>query len=88
MLFHFTIISIGNTVIQSSPRKHDKLSFSHILVCKKPDLVTSVYRRRTYTSLLKILFSFKPSKYKIGLVKTFWIGVTKSTAHEKLLITI
>ena len=51
--------------------KNSKLPFLDILVCNKPNLVTSVYRKWTYTGLLTIFFSFTPSKYKIGLVKTF-----------------
>ena len=51
-------------------KKKGKHPFLDILVCNKPNLVTSVYRKSTYTCLLKIFFSFTPSKYKIGLVKT------------------
>ena len=64
LLFYFTVISIGNTVIQSSPCK---LPFVDILVCKKPNLVTSVYRKPAYPGLLPNFFSFK-----IGLVKTLF----------------
>ena len=39
-------------------------------MCSKPNLVTSVYRKPTYTSLLTIFFSFTPSKYKDGLNQT------------------
>ena len=51
--------------------KDSKLHFLDILVCSKPNLVISVYRKPTYTGLLMThIISFTPSKYKIGLIKT------------------
>ena len=47
------------------------LPFLDLLVCSKPNLVTSVYRKPTYTGILTNFFSFTSYKYKIGLVKTF-----------------
>ena len=44
--------------------KIGKLPFSDILVCDKPNLVTSVFRKSRYIGLLTIVFSFTPSKYK------------------------
>ena len=44
--------------------------FLDILVCNKPNLVTSVYRKLTCTGLLTSFFSVTPSKYKIGHVKS------------------
>ena len=56
-------------------------------MCNKPNLVTSVYRKPTYTGLLTNFFSFTPSKYKNGLIKTLldrcykinntWVGFDK-----------
>ena len=61
--------------------------FLDVLVCNKPNLVTSVYRKPTYTGLLTNFFSFTPSKYKNGLIKTLldrcykinntWVGFDK-----------
>ena len=72
--------------------KNGKLPFLDVLVCNKPNLVTSVYRKPTYTGLLANFFSFTPSKYKNDLIKTFldrcykinniWIGFDKDL--EKL----
>ena len=74
-------------------KKNSKLPFLDILVCNKPNLVTSVYRKPTYTGLLTNFFSFTPSKYKNGLIKTLldrcykvnntWIGFDKDL--EKIL---
>ena len=47
-----------------------KLPFLDVLVRNKPNIVTCVYRKPTYTGLLATLFSFTPSKYKNGLIKT------------------
>ena len=64
--------------------KNGKLPFLVVLVCNKHNLVTSVYRKPLYTGLLTNFFSFTPSKYKNGLIKTLldrsykiintWIG--------------
>ena len=34
-------------------------------------IITSVYRKKTYTGLLTNYSSFTPFKYKLGLIKTF-----------------
>ena len=65
--------------------KNGKLPFLDVLVCNKPNLVTSVYRKPTYTGLLTNFFSFTPSLVSLKLC---WIGVTKSATHEIVLITI
>ena len=39
-------------------------------MCNKPNLVTSAYRKPTYTGLLTNFFSFTPPIYKNGLIKT------------------
>ena len=70
------------------PGKDGKLPFLDTLVCNKPNLVICIYRKPTYTGLLTNFFSFTPSKYKIGLFKICWMGVTKSATHGKVLITI
>ena len=67
--------------------KNGKLPFLDVLVCNKRNLVTSVYRKPTYTGLLTIFCSFTPSKYENGLIKTLldrcykinntWIGFDK-----------
>ena len=67
--------------------KNGKLPFLDVLVCNKPNLITSVYRKPTYTGLLTNFFSFAPSKYKNGLIKTLldrcykinntWVGFDK-----------
>ena len=35
-----------------------------------PSIVTSVYRKKTFTGLLTNYFSFAPLNYKLGLVRT------------------
>ena len=60
-------------------------------MCSKPNLITSVYNKPTYTGLLTIFFSFTPSKYKNGLIKTLldrcykinntWVGFDKDLEH-------
>ena len=50
--------------------KNSKLPFLFVLVCNKPNLVTSIHRKPAYTGLLTISFSFTLSKYKNGLIKT------------------
>ena len=53
----------------------EKLPFLDVLVCNKPNLVTSVYRKPLYTDFLTVFFSFTPSKYKNGLkINNTWIG--------------
>ena len=67
--------------------KNGKLPFLDVLVCNKPSLVTSVYRKPTYTGLLINFFSFTSSKYKNDFIKTLldrcykisntWLGFDK-----------
>ena len=48
-----------------------KLPFSDILLDNShPSIVTSVYRKKTFTGLLTNYFSFAPLNYKLGLVRT------------------
>ena len=68
--------------------KNGKLHFLDVLVCNKPNIVTSVYRKPTYIGLLTNFFSFTPSKHKNGFIKTLLDSVTKSTTHGKVLIKI
>ena len=51
-------------------KKNGRLPFLNVLLCNKPNIVTSAYRKPTCTGLLTIFFSFTPSKYKNGLIKT------------------
>ena len=65
--------------------KH-KLPFPDVLLdnSNPPSLVTSVFRKSTYTGLLTNFFSFTPFPYKLGLIRTLvdrtfkinntWIG--------------
>ena len=50
--------------------KPGKLPFLDVLLRNKPNLITSVYRKPTWTGLLATFFSFTPSKYKNDLIKT------------------
>ena len=62
-----------------------KLPFLDVLLDNSnPSLVTSVYRKSTYTGLLTNFLSFAPFSYKLGLIRTLvnrkfkinntWIG--------------
>ena len=67
--------------------KNSKLHFLNVLVSNKLNLTTSIYRKPKYSSYLTFFFSFTPSKYKNGLIKTLldrcykinntWIGFDK-----------
>ena len=55
-----------------------KLSFLDILLDNgHPSIVTSVYRKKTFTGLLTNYFSFAPLNYKLGLVRTLLDKVYK-----------
>ena len=55
-----------------------KLSFLDILLDNShPSIVTSVYRKKTFTGLLTNYFSFAPLNYKLGLVRTLLDRVYK-----------
>ena len=55
-----------------------KLSFLDILLDNgHPSIVTSVYRKKTFTGLLTNYFSFAPLNYKLGLVRTLLDRVYK-----------
>jgi len=55
-----------------------KLSFFDILSDNShPSIVTSVYRKKTFTGLLTYYFSFGPLNYKLGLVRTLLDRVYK-----------
>ena len=49
--------------------KDKKLAFLDVLLDHSESLVTSIYRKATFTGLMTNYFSFTPMKYKIGLVK-------------------
>ena len=57
---------------------YGKLSFLDILVDNSSrDCVFSVFHKKTYTGLLTNVFSFTPSCYKIGLIRTIIIMLRK-----------
>ena len=60
----------SNVKFTMETEKNGKLLFMDVLVCNKPNLITSVYRKPTYTGLLTNFFSFTPSKYKNRFIKT------------------
>ena len=68
-------------------KKNSKLPFSDVLVCSKPNLITSVYRKPAYAGLLTNFLVLHPLNIKMVSLKLCWIGVTKSTTHGKVLIT-
>ena len=49
--------------------KDKKLAFLDVLLEHSGDLITSVYRKATFTGLMTNFTSFSPMKYKTGLVK-------------------
>ena len=49
--------------------KDKKLAFLDVLLDHSESLVTSIYRKATFTGLMTNYFSFTPMKYKTGLVK-------------------
>jgi len=65
-----------------------KLSFLDILLDNShPSIVTSVYRKKTFTGLLANYFSFGPLNYKLGLVRTLYkTGYIRSTINGLVFI--
>ena len=69
---------------------HHKLPFLDVLVDNDPNsLLTSVYRKKTYTGLLTYYFSFTSNSYKVGLSKTlvdraYKINDTRLGLHEDI----
>ena len=61
--------------------KNGKLAFSDVLVCNKHNLITSVYRKPTYTGLLTNFLVLHLLNIKMVSLKLCWIGVTKATTH-------
>ena len=68
--------------------ENGKIPFLDILVCNKPNLVTSVYRNPTYTGLLTIFLLLYLLNIKLVSLKLCWVGVTKLTTHGKVVIPI
>ena len=69
--------------------KDKKLAFLDVLLEHSGDLVTSIYRKITFTGLLTNYFSFTPMKYKSGLIKClvdriFKINNTRLRFHYDL----
>ena len=60
----------SNIKFDIETEKNGKFPFLDVLGCSKPNLVTLVYRKPTYTGLLTSFFSFTPSTYNIGLAET------------------
>ena len=70
-----------------------KLPFLDVLLdnSNPPSLVTSVFRKSTYTGLLANFFSFTPFPYKLGLIRTLvdrtfkinntWIAFTTTSRN-------
>ena len=70
-----------------------KLPFLDVLLdnSNPPSLVTSVFRKSTYTGLLTNFFSFTPFPYKLGLIRTLvdrtfkinntWIAFTTTSRN-------
>ena len=75
----------SNIKFTMETEKNGKLPLLDVLVYSKPNLVTSIYRKPTYTGLLTVLHHLS---IKLILLKLCWIGVTKSTSHGKVVITI
>ena len=68
--------------------KNGKLPFLDVLVCDKPNLVTSVYRKPLYTGFITIFLVLQLLNIKMVSLKLCWVGLTKSTTHGLVLITI
>ena len=76
---------------------NEKLSFLDILIDNSnPSIITSVYRKKTFTGLLTNYFSFTPMMYKLGLIRTLvdrvykinnsWVGFHKDV--QKLIFLL
>ena len=69
--------------------KNNQLPFLDVLLDKTDKLVTSIYRKETFSGVLTNYFSFTAMKYKVGLVKclvdrTFKINNTWLGFHNDL----
>ena len=68
----------------------DKLPFLDELVCREGDqLVTSIYRKPTFSGLYTIYNSYVPEKYKTGLINCllfhiFTLTVDWAKFHEEV----
>ena len=70
--------------------KENQLAFLDVLLDKSDKLVTSVYRKETFTGVLTNYFSFTAQRYKLGLVKclidrVFKINNTWPGFHNDLI---
>lgn len=75
ILFYYTIVSKTQSYnVHHGNLKRQRTHFINVLVCNKPDLVTSVYRKPIYTGLLTRFFSFTSSMEKLS----------KSTTHGRV----
>ena len=79
-LMFFDYINARHPSIRFTMEKEidKKLSFLDILLDNNhPSIITSVYRKKTFTGLLTNYFSFAPLNYKLGLVRTLLDRVYK-----------
>ena len=83
--FHYINDKHPNITFTMETEVNHKLPFLDVLLdnSNPPSLVTSVFRKSTYTGLLTNFLSFSPFPYKLGLIRTlvdrtFKIGRYKS----------
>jgi len=79
-LMFFDYINVRHPNIRFTMERdiNNKLSFLDILLDNShPSIVTSVYRKKTFTGLLTNYFSFAPLNNKLGLVRTLLDRVYK-----------
>lgn len=84
ILFYYTIVSkLQSYNVHHGNCKRQRTHFIDVLVCNKPDLVTSVYSKPIYTGLLTRFFSFTPSMEKLSKSATHG-RVTKQVTKQFL----
>ena len=67
--------------------KDKKLAFLDVLLDHSDDnnLITSVYRKETFSGVLTNFYSFTPIGYKLGLVKCLIDRIYKINNNQKML---
>ena len=70
--FHYINDKHPNITFTMETEVNHKLPFLDVLLdnSNPPSLVTSVFRKSTYTGLLTNFLSFSPFPYKLGLIRT------------------
>ena len=70
--FHYINEKHPNITFTMETEVNNKLPFLDVLLdnSNPPSLVTSVFRKSTYTGLLTNFLSFSPFPYKLGLIRT------------------